>query len=175
MLSSNLFSQQTLFQACTRAKHSSVSATTLVINNIVSVIHRGKFCAALFVDITKASHTVDHTVLQGLSDVGFGDLSLIWFCDFLSNRQQCVGLMNVLSPYLTLSKGVTQDSVLGPVLSTRHIHDITSAVHSVTPTCTLMTVLYCFINTARLATEILKQASQTKKYTLQSKINLNLD
>lgn len=46
-----------------RAKHSTITATTKVLNDIISDIDERKYCAALFVDLTKAFDTVDHALL----------------------------------------------------------------------------------------------------------------
>ena len=52
-----------------RDKHSPVTATTLVTNDMISTADKGKYCAALFVDLTKHFDTVDHALpIQRLSD-----------------------------------------------------------------------------------------------------------
>ena len=43
-----------------RVRHSTVTATTLIISDIVSAVDEGKYCAALFVNLTKAFDTVDY-------------------------------------------------------------------------------------------------------------------
>lgn len=143
-----------------RAKHSTVTATTLVINDIITAVNKGQYCAALFVDLSKAFDTVDHALLlQRLHDIGFDCNTCKWFQDYLSHRQQCVILGNDRSTFLPLSKGVPQGSILGPVLFTIYINNITSSITN----CNAHlyaddTVLYCFSNTAHSATQILQQA-----------------
>ena len=67
-----------------RAKHSSVTAITSVTNDVISAADEGKYCAALFVDLTKAFETVYHALLiQSLSDVGFDFTSWNWFKDYV--------------------------------------------------------------------------------------------
>ena len=128
-----------------RAKHSTVTATTLVINNITTAVDKGKYCAALFVDLSKAFDTVDHALLlQRLHDIGFDCNSCKWFQDYLSHRQQCVLLGNERSTFLPLLKGVPQGSILGPVLFSIYINNITSSITN----CNAHlyaddTVLYC--------------------------------
>lgn len=51
------------FQSCFRPKLSVISATSLVINNIVSALDNKKHCAVLFIDLTKAFETVGHSLL----------------------------------------------------------------------------------------------------------------
>lgn len=66
-----------------RAQHSTITAATLVINDIVSALDRKEHCAALFVDLTKAFDTVDHTLLiHKLMDIGFDSNTSNWFTSF---------------------------------------------------------------------------------------------
>ena len=54
-------------------------------NEIISAVDEGKYCAALFVNLTKAFDTVDHVLLiRRLSAVGFTYNSCNWFKDYLS-------------------------------------------------------------------------------------------
>ena len=48
------------FQSGFRAHHSTISAITLVTNDILSALDRRYHCAALFIDLSKAFDTVDH-------------------------------------------------------------------------------------------------------------------
>uniref|UniRef100_A0A3Q3GUZ1 Reverse transcriptase domain-containing protein n=1 Tax=Labrus bergylta TaxID=56723 RepID=A0A3Q3GUZ1_9LABR len=161
-----------------RKKHSTTSAITFVINNIVSAVDQGKYCAALFVDLTKAFDTVDHTILlQRLHDVGFDNSSLKWFQNYLSNRVQCVTVQSDRSEHLPLSKGVPQGSVLGPVLFTSYINNIAS-VFTICKAHLYAddTVLYCFAETAHLAMETLQEAlHKLQNALLDLKLLLNAD
>ena len=69
-----------------RTRQSTVTATTLVINDIVCAVDKGKYCAALFVNL-RALDTVRHaTLLEKLCDTGFDYKSCKWFQDYLSHR-----------------------------------------------------------------------------------------
>ena len=85
-----------------RAGHSTVSAVSLVINNIVSALDDRKHCAALLIDLSKAFDTVDHSsLLQRLHDIGFDHSACTWFGDYLSDKQQSVKLGSYQSEFLS--------------------------------------------------------------------------
>jgi hypothetical protein len=46
-----------------RPGHSTITATTLVVNDLVNALDTQMKCAALFVDLSKAFDTVDHAIL----------------------------------------------------------------------------------------------------------------
>ncbi len=75
-----------------RKKHSTVTATMKVLNDFISVIDSKEYCAALFLDLSKAFDTVDHYVLaQRLVDIGMSPKAVKWFSNYLSGRTQCSG------------------------------------------------------------------------------------
>ena len=68
-----------------------------------------------FIDLCKALDSIDHTLLLAkLRAYGFDDVSINWFTNYLSNRQQRVVLDNVYSDWAAVHRGVPQGSVLGP-------------------------------------------------------------
>lgn len=88
-----------------------------------------KACAVLFIDLSKAFDTVDHTVLlQKLHSIGLDKNALKWFENYLQNRQQCVSIGNFKSGFLQVENGVPQGSVLGPILFNIYMADIASSV-----------------------------------------------
>ncbi len=81
-----------------REKPSTISATTLVVNDIVTAFDNRKCCAALFVDLSKAFETVDHLPLfQKLCYIVFYTKAHSWFQSYLSERPQSVKSGNVQS------------------------------------------------------------------------------
>lgn len=116
-----------------------------VLNDFISAIDSKEYCAALFLDLSKAFDTVDHYVLsQTLVDIGMSPKAVKWFDNYLSGRTQSVHVDGVFSNSLLIQNGVPQGYILGPNLFTIYINDLCQNVKIAK--CHLYahnTVLYC--------------------------------
>ena len=80
---------------------------------------------AVFIDLRKAFDTVDHArLLSKLPIYSIKSKELCWFESYLFGRKQIVSYDGALSEIQTISCGVPQGSILGPLLFTLLINDI---------------------------------------------------
>ena len=83
----------------------------------------GNMVGMVLIDLQKAFDTVDHTILlDKLRAMGVS--STAWFESYLTCRRQCVVVNGVKSDFLSISCGVPQGSILGPLLFLVYINDM---------------------------------------------------
>ena len=93
---------------------------------------RGLPTLAAFVDFRKAFDCVQHDVLLSkLSELEISKSMLGWFRSYLSMRKQRVLANGTLSSYQTITQGVPQGSVLGPIFYILYANDITKTLKNV--------------------------------------------
>ena len=76
-------------------------------------------------DFSKAFDTVNHGILlEKLCHYGIRGHALDWFISYLSNRKQFVAYNGAVSSTKTITCGVPQGSILGPLLLLIYINDL---------------------------------------------------
>lgn len=85
----------TKFQSGFRAKHSTISAVSKVVGDILDAQDM-----LTFIDLSKALDNVDHALLlYRLKKVGLSVDALDWFKNYLSDRTQCVAQEGMKSEF----------------------------------------------------------------------------
>ena len=161
-----------------RKKHSTVTATMKVLNDLISDIDSKEYCAALFLDLSKAFDTVDHLVLcQRLRDIGMSSKAVMWFGNYLSGRTQSVQVDGVSSKPLLTQNGVPQGSILGPILFTIYINVLCQNVNDAKfHFYADDTILYCSASSLTSAIQKLQSAFNVVQSNLnQLRLVLNSD
>ena len=114
-------------QSAYKRGHSTETALLQVKGDIDMALDRGEGTLLLLLDLSAAFDTVDHNVLlKRLYESGISALS--WMESYLSDRSQVVDVGGSRSQEFSLSTGVPQGSVLGPVLFLCYIKPLADTI-----------------------------------------------
>jgi len=89
-----------------------------VIADIIDAADWQKVTLLSLLDMSAAFDTVDHTILLRRLETSYSISGQVlqWFTSFLSDRTQVVAFVGLISTSQSLLCGVSQGSVLGPLL-----------------------------------------------------------
>ena len=88
----------------------------------------------MFVDLSKAIGTVNHQILLKILDYyGIAGNNLRWFENYLKDRQQFVSFEHNSTKTVTVTCGVPQGSILGPLLFLLYVNDLHHASKVLNP------------------------------------------
>lgn len=114
-----------------RPKLSTEVALTNFTDLVLEKMDRRLVTGAVFLDLSKAFDTVDHSILfTKLSKSGLSDPVVDWFKSYLLQRTQVTTVDSSSSSAKSVLVGVPQGSVLGPLLFLIYVNDMPSCAKS---------------------------------------------
>ena len=136
----------------------------------------GNLTAVCSFDITKYFDTIYHSIiLRKMEYYGLQSENIKWFKSYLNEREQMVSCHNTVSGKSTISIGVPQGSVLGPLLFLIYVSDINR--HVQLGACNLYaddTLVYCNGSTmSELKHNIQQCVSDIHEWYDQNKLVIN--
>jgi hypothetical protein len=127
-------------------------------------------------DLQKAFDTVDHGVLcDKLKEIGVE--SVEWFHSYLTGRNQCVSVNNTMSEFMSISCGVPQGSILGPLLFLCYVNDMSI---SISKKCKLIlyaddsAILYSHKDPDVIRNVLGNELENCSKWLVDNKLSLHL-
>lgn len=167
----------TEYQHGFRAQHSTESAILEFVNNVYASLEEKMYVVGVFLDLSKAFDTLDHKILlHKLEHSGIRGVPLKLFQSYLDCRKQAVYCNQNYSSLKSISKGVPQGSILGPILFLIYINDIVNA------STKLRFVMYADDTTLLLKdnnidslhTNLLSELDNVKLWLRSNKLKLNI-
>ena len=108
-----------------RKLHPTKLASLELVDRVRLDMDSGKMPLSIFLDLSKALDTLDHSILLlKLTHSGLSQTAIRCFSSYLLGRRQLVDFNGTWSTLASTSTGVPQGSILGPLLFIMNMNDI---------------------------------------------------
>ena len=159
-----------------RENTSTEIAVSKIYDEYVHNIEAKEITCSVFLDISKAFDTVNHSLLiQKLDHYGIRGLPLEILKSYLSNRHQYTSISGHFSSCLPVISGVPQGSVLGPFLFTVFINDLPLITNmSTTLFADDACLSYSHSSTLQIEEFVNAELQKVNLWLLSNKLKLNI-
>ena len=128
----NINNLQSEFQSAYKQLHSCETLLLKLVNDILWAMENSKLSNLVMCDLSGAFDTVQHSILLSILERKFGitDEALLWFQNYLADRQFKVSVNKEYSDIKHLSYSVPQGSINGPILWNAYSSTIINCINN---------------------------------------------
>ena len=160
-----------------RKQYSTETALAYIVDTLLSNLDKNHVNGMVLVDYKKAFDMVDHvTLLSKLEVYKLDRNALLWFESYLTDRAQLVSFKGETSTVRSITAGVPQGSILGPLLFVLFINDLPLHVHTqldmFADDTTLLASSDC-ANVEELKNTLSSEVSNVNEWATNNKLPLN--